>query len=75
MDYISIFSLKNKIAWVTGGATGIGFGISRALAEAGAKVVFNCRNEKKLQEALQQFSTLGIDAAGYICDVTDESES
>ena len=67
------FRLDGKLAWVTGGASGIGFGIARALAAAGAKVVFNCRDPKRLDAAQGEFAALGIDAAGYICDVSDET--
>ena len=37
------FSLEGKVALVTGAAYGIGFAMAQALAEAGAKIAFNCR--------------------------------
>ena len=61
------FSLEGKVALVTGGAYGIGFAITQALAEAGARVAFNCRSEQNLAKAL-------ADAKGYIADVTDEKQ-
>ena len=67
------FSLEDKVALVTGGGTGIGFGIASAYARAGAVVVFNARSEEKVEKALAEYRTAGIAAHGYVCDVTDES--
>ena len=67
------FSLDGKTALVTGAAYGIGFAIAQALAEAGAKIAFNCRSQKHLDEALAAYAAAGIDARGYLCDVTDEA--
>ena len=69
-----IFSLQGKVALVTGAAYGIGFAIAEALAKAGAQIVFNCRSEQHLQTALKNYCHDGIDARGYICDVTDEEQ-
>lgn len=68
------FSLQGKVALVTGGAYGIGFAITQALAEAGARVAFNCRSEQNLAKALADYKEKGIDAKGYIADVTDETQ-
>ena len=68
------FSLAGKVALVTGGAYGIGFAITQALAEAGARVAFNCRSEQNLAKALADYKEKGIDAKGYIADVTDEKQ-
>ncbi len=68
------FSLEGKVALVTGGAYGIGFAITQALAEAGAHVAFNCRSEQNLDKALADYKEKGIDAKGYIADVTDEKQ-
>lgn len=66
------FSLEGKVALVTGAAYGVGFAIAEAYAKAGAKIVFNCRSQKNLDQALADYAALGIDAKGYICDVSDE---
>ena len=66
------FSLEGKVALVTGAAYGIGFAIAEALASAGAKIAFNCRSQHHLDEALADYKAKGIEARGYICDVTDE---
>ena len=70
----SMFSLDNKVALVTGAAYGIGFAIASALAGAGARIAFNCRSKEHLDKALTEYEKLGIDARGYICDVTDEAQ-
>ena len=66
------FSLEGKIALVTGASYGIGFGIASAFAKCGATIVFNDRNQEKLDQGLAAYRELGIEAHGYICDVTDE---
>ena len=66
------FSLEGKVALVTGAAYGIGFAIAEALASAGARIAFNCRSQHHLDEALEEYRAKGIEARGYICDVTDE---
>ncbi|MBO4993948.1 MAG: gluconate 5-dehydrogenase [Alistipes sp.] len=66
------YSLEGKVALVTGAAYGIGFAMAEALAEAGAKIAFNCRSEEHLQKALEEYAAKGIKAKGYICDVRDE---
>lgn len=74
MDLQNQFSLKGKTALVTGGAYGIGFSIAKALAEAGAQIAFNCRSKENLERALNDYKRNGIDALGYICDVTEEDQ-
>ena len=68
------FSLEGKVALVTGAAYGIGFAMAQALAEAGAKIAFNCRGKEHMEQALANYKKLGIDAKGYLCDVTREDE-
>ena len=66
------FSLEGKVALVTGAAYGIGLAIAQAFAEAGAKIVFNCSRQETVDRGLKAYKELGIDAKGYLCDVTDE---
>ena len=67
-----MFRLDGKVALVTGASYGIGFAIAKGLANAGAKIVFNDINEEFLNKGLENYKAEGIDAKGYICDVTDE---
>lgn len=74
MDVMKSFSLEGKTALVTGAAYGIGFAIAKAYAAAGAKIAFNCRSQANMDTALKNYKEKGIDAKGYICDVTDEKQ-
>ena len=74
MDILSKFSLNGRVALVTGAAYGIGFAIAEALAGAGAKIAFNCRNHENLEKALAAYREKGIEAKGYIADVTKEDQ-
>ena len=69
MDY---FNLKGKIALVTGAAHGIGFSMATALAEAGAKIIFNSSNQQSMEKGLEEYQKLKINARGFVCDVRDE---
>ena len=74
MELLKQFSLEGKTALVTGGAYGIGFAIAKAYAQVGAKVVFNCISQKNMDSAMDAYHALGIDAKGYLCDVSNESD-
>ena len=69
---MNAFSLKGKVAWITGASYGIGFAIAEAYAAAGAKIVFNDINQELVDKGLKAYAEKGIDAAGYVCDVTNE---
>lgn len=68
------FSLKDKIALVTGASYGIGFAIASAFSEAGATIVFNDIKQELVDKGLAAYQEKGIKAYGYVCDVTDEAQ-
>ena len=69
---MNAFSLKGKVAWITGASYGIGFAIAEAYAAAGAKIVFNDINQELVDKGLKAYAEKDIDATGYVCDVTNE---
>ena len=60
--------LEGKIAWITGGGSGIGLAAGIEMAKAGAKVVISGRSEKTLGEALKH-----VKAEALVCDVGDKA--
>ncbi len=66
------FDLKGKIALITGASYGIGYAIAKAFHAAGAVIVFNDINQEKVNLGLASYKADGIDAHGYVFDVTDE---
>ena len=64
-------NLKDKVISITGGATGIGFALAKAFGVEGAKIVIGEPREEKLQEAIDKFKSLNIDADKTHLDVTD----
>ena len=69
---MNAFSLKGKVAWITGASYGIGFAIAEAYAAAGATIVFNDINQELVDKGLKSYAEKNIDAKGYVCDVTNE---
>ena len=70
---IDMFRLDGKIALVTGAVYGIGFEIAKSLAVAGATIVFNNLDQASVDQGLANYTKEGIQAHGYVCDVTDEA--
>ena len=68
------FSLEGKVALVTGASYGIGFAIATGLANAGAKIVFNDIKQELVDKGLAAYKEIGIEAHGYVCDVTNEDQ-
>ncbi|HER7271979.1 TPA: gluconate 5-dehydrogenase [Streptococcus pyogenes] len=69
----NMFSLQGKIALITGASYGIGFEIAKAYAQAGATIVFNDIKQELVDRGMAAYRELGIEAHGYVCDVTDEA--
>ena len=74
MGILDSFSLKGKIALVTGASYGIGMAIAKGFASAGATIVFNDIKPELVEKGLKSYKEAGIDAHGYVCDVTDEEK-
>src|SRR5699024_3642108 len=72
MDFTKKFSLEGKVALVTGASYGIGFAIATAYAEAVATIVFNDIKQELVDRGIASYKEKGIDAHGYVCDVTNE---
>jgi NAD(P)-dependent dehydrogenase (short-subunit alcohol dehydrogenase family) len=68
------FDLTGKVAVVTGGNRGIGFGIAQAVAEAGADVAIWGTNAEKNEEARDALAKTGRRVLALQCDVGDEAE-
>ncbi|HCE12282.1 MAG TPA: gluconate 5-dehydrogenase, partial [Enterococcus sp.] len=74
MDFsMNDFRLDGKIALITGAVYGIGFTLAQALAKAGATIVFNNLDQASVDQGLANYKEAGIEAHGYVCDVTDEA--
>lgn len=74
MAFIDNYSLKGKVALVTGASYGIGFAIASAYAEAGATIVFNDIKQELVDKGIAAYKEKGIEAHGYVCDVTNEEQ-
>lgn len=68
------FSLKGKVAWITGASYGLGLAYAKAYHEAGAKIVFNDIKQELVDRGLDEYKKLGIEVYGAVCDVTNEEQ-
>jgi 2-deoxy-D-gluconate 3-dehydrogenase len=68
-----VFDLKGRVAIITGGNGGIGLGMARGLASAGARVVVAARDPAKSQAAVDELARLGPGAMTVPVDVTEEA--
>lgn len=69
-----MFSLKDKIALVTGASQGIGRATALALAESGAKVAAAARNAEKLAALVPEIESKGVEALAVPLDVSDAAQ-
>ena len=67
-----LFDLGGRVAIVTGGNGGIGLGLARGLADAGANIAIVGRNETKSKAAVNDLAARGVKAASVVADVTDK---
>ena len=74
MNVASLFDLTGKVAILTGGNGGLGLGMARGLAGAGANIVVAARNAGKTDQAVTELKSLGVQALGLNVDVTEETD-
>jgi 7-alpha-hydroxysteroid dehydrogenase len=68
------FKLTDRVAIVTGAGRGIGAGIARAFAEAGADVVCSARSVDQIEETAEAVRSFGRRALAVPCDVTQTEQ-
>ena len=66
-----MLDLEGRTVVITGGATGIGFGLAKACGERGAHVVIGEPRQARLDEACEALAKLGVSARSFELDVTD----
>jgi gluconate 5-dehydrogenase len=72
MDIPRLFDLAGRTALVTGSSDGLGLAIARGLAGAGARIILNGRDEKKLSGAARTFADGAHEVQAHAFDVADE---
>ena len=66
---------KDKVVVITGGATGIGLGYSKAFGREGAKIVISGRREDRLGQATEELQSLGIEAKWRVADASSQEDT
>lgn len=69
---IKLFDLTGKTALITGAVHGLGMAMAKGLGKAGATIVVNNYSKDKLEDAIAEYKADGLEAHGYVFDVTDE---
>lgn len=69
-----LFSLKGKIALITGASSGMGKAIAEAMGHQQARVVISSNEPESLAKVVQEFQALGIEVMGISCDMTKGEE-
>jgi NAD(P)-dependent dehydrogenase (short-subunit alcohol dehydrogenase family) len=67
-------SFENKVALVTGAASGLGLATAKAFAESGARVVLADWNEQEVRAAAKQIADTGHKTLAIRCDVSDDAQ-
>ena len=73
MSYLDRLRLDGRVAFITGGAQGIGYCCAEALAEAGAHVTIGDRDRAAIDQAIGRLEAQGHVVAGAVLDVTDSA--
>ena len=71
---INLFDLTGKVALVTGAVHGLGMAMAKGLGNAGAKLVINNNTQEPLDEVIKEYKADGLEAYGYLFDVTNDAE-
>lgn len=66
--------MENKVVFITGAASGIGFEIGKEFAEKGAKVVISDIDSEKVSDAISSLNKQNLKVDGIVCDVTSEGQ-
>lgn len=69
-----MFDLRGQVSVITGGNGGIGLGMARGLAKAGANIAVWGRNKEKNTQAVAELKSLGVEARAFLCDVSIEEQ-
>ena len=68
------FSIKDKVALITGATGHLGKSMAKGLAKSGALVYLNGRNKKKVNELILELEQQGLQAKAAVFDVTNQDE-
>lgn len=72
---INLFDLTGKVALITGGTHGLGMAMAKGLGHAGATLIINgASSQEKLDNAVADYKSEGLNAFGYLFDVTNETQ-
>src|SRR5580765_4504114 len=71
MNALELFSLKNRVAVVLGGTSGIGLAIARGFAQAGATTIASSRDQAKVDSTAAELEALGSRTLRIGSDVQD----
>ncbi|NEN75120.1 SDR family oxidoreductase [Pelistega sp. NLN82] len=72
IPYLSKFSLQNKIIFISASSRGLGLEMAYALAQSGATVYINGRNQEKLAQVVEEAQSKGISLLAYEGDMSDQ---
>jgi gluconate 5-dehydrogenase len=70
----NLFDLSGKRALITGGTHGLGMAMAKGLGNAGAELLINGHSPAKLAAALEEYRSAGLNATGFLFDVTKEDQ-
>lgn len=69
---LQLFDLSGKVALITGGTHGLGMAMATGLGTAGARLAVNGHSPQRLEQAIAQYRSRGLEARPYLFDVCDE---